>query len=123
MTGPPEPVGPADALRARVPAVLDVYAHTRATVLEGGIVDRGLKELCARFMAGDEQATARDDREQAALDWATAIGWNSDLADDDLWQRLHEHFSEPELVELGYSIAFTLGQQHWLRTLGVDPLA
>jgi alkylhydroperoxidase family enzyme len=123
MTRPPGPVGPADAVRARVPAVLDVYAETRATVLEGGIVDRGLKELCARFLAGDEAAEAKDDREQAALDWATAVGWNSDLADDALWQRLHTHFSEPELVELGYAIAFTLGQQHWLRTLGVDPLA
>jgi hypothetical protein len=28
-------------------------------------------------------------------------------------------FSEPELVELGYSIAITLGQQHWLATHGV----
>ena len=121
--GPPEAVGPADAVRARVPAVLDVYAETRATVLEGGIVDRGLKELCVRFLAGDEAAEARDDRERAALDWATAVGWNSDLADDALWGRLHEHFSEPELVELGYVIAFALGQQHWLRTLGVDPLA
>ncbi len=123
MTRPPAPVGPADAIRARVPAVLDVYAETRATVLEGGIVDRGLKELCARFLAGDEEAAARDEREQAALDWAEAIGWNSDLADAGLWERLHAHFSEPELVELGYAIAFTLGQQHWLRTLGVDPLA
>jgi alkylhydroperoxidase family enzyme len=119
----PRPVGPADAIRARVPAVLDEYAATRANVLEGGIVDAELKRLCARFVAEDEDAVARDEREQAALDWAAAIGWNSDLADEDLWQRLHEHFSEPELVELGYAIAFTLGQQHWLRTLGVDPLA
>jgi alkylhydroperoxidase family enzyme len=119
----PRPVGPADAIRARVPAVLDEYASTRASVLEGGIVDPELKRLCARFVAEDEDAVARDEREQAALDWAAAIGWNSDLADEDLWQRLHAHFSEPELVELGYAIAFTLGQQHWLRTLGVDPLA
>ena len=112
-----------DEIRARVPAVLDVYAQTRATVLEGGIVDRALKDLCARHLAGDESVAVRDDREQAALDWADAIAWNSDLADDALWQRLHAHFSEPELVELGYAIAFTLGQQHWLRTLGVDPLA
>jgi hypothetical protein len=112
-----------DEIRGRVPHVLDVYAETRATVLEGGIVDRGLKELCARALAGDEHAAARDEREQAALDWVDAIAWNADLADDDLWKRLHAHFTEPELVELGYAIAFTLGQQHWLRTLGVDPLA
>jgi hypothetical protein len=129
-TGPPGPVGPADAIRARVPTVLDVYAETRATVLDGGIVDPALKALCARFLAEDDDVVAHaedperyDERERAALAWAYAIGWNSDLADDALWQRLREHFSEPELVELGYAIAFTLGQQHWLRTLGVDPLA
>ena len=112
-----------DEIRGRVPHVLDVYTETRATVLEGGLVERELKELCARFTAGDEDVTPRDERERAALDWAEAIGWNSDLADAALWERLHAHFSEPELVELGYAIAFTLGQQHWLRTLGVDPLA
>ena len=69
-----DPVGPADAVRARVPA---------------------------------------------ALAWTHAIAWNSDLADAALWERLHACFSEPELVELGYAIAFALGQQHWLGTLGL----
>jgi hypothetical protein len=36
-----------------------------------------------------------------------------------LWDRLHACFTEPELVELGYAIAFMLGQQHWLATLGL----
>ena len=106
-----------DEVRARVPTVLDVYAETRATVLEGGIVDRELKDLCARFLAGDEAAEARDERERAALDWAYAIAWDADTADDALWARLHAHFTDPELVELGYAIAYMLGQQHWIRTL------
>ena len=58
-----------------------------------------------------------DERERAALRWARAVAWDSDAADAELWQALHAHFSEPELVELGYFIAFTLGQQHWLGTL------
>jgi hypothetical protein len=45
--------------------------------------------------------------------------WDADLADDELWARLHEHFSEPELVELGFFIAVTLGQQRWIKTLGI----
>ena len=129
-SGPPQPVGPADAMRARVPTVLDVYAETRATVLEAGIVEPELKALCGRFLAEDDDVVAHaadparyGERERAALAWTEAIAWNSDLADDALWQRLHAHFTEPELVELGYAIAFMLGQQHWLRTLGVDPLA
>jgi alkylhydroperoxidase family enzyme len=111
-----------DAIRARAPHVLEVYRETRETVLESGIVERELKELCARYLAGDEYVVDRaDDRQRAALAWAEAIAWDSERADDALWRRLHEHFTEPELVELGYAIAITLGQQHWLQTLA--PLA
>ena len=40
-------------------------------------------------------------------------------ADDALWAKLHEHFTVPELVELGFFIALTLGQQRWIKTLGI----
>jgi len=33
---------------------------------------------------------------------------------------LHKHFSEPELVEIGYFVAITMGQQRWLRTLNIE---
>ena len=121
-------VSAADAVRARVPAVLAAYAETRATVLRAGLVDQGLKDLCARYLAEDEDVVAHaddparfDERERAALAWAHAVAWNADDADDALWERLHAHFTEPELVELGYAIAFELGQQHWLGTLGLPP--
>ena len=39
---------------------------------------------------------------------------------DAVWARLHAHFSEPELVEIGYFIALTMGQQRWLRTLNIE---
>jgi alkylhydroperoxidase family enzyme len=119
-----EAVAGTDAIRARVPAALDCYAETRATVLEGGIVERSLKELCARYLADDPEAAAFESfhgRERAALEWTHAIAYDSDKADDELWGRLHEQFSEPELVELGYYVALVLGQTHWLRTLGVVP--
>ena len=45
--------------------------------------------------------------------------WDADLADDALWESLHRYFSEPELVELGFFIAITLGQQRWIKTLGI----
>jgi hypothetical protein len=115
-----------DIIRGRAPHVLDVYQETRVTVLESGIVERELKELCARYLAQDEQVVAHasdaecyDERQRAALAWTHAIAWDANRADDALWQRLHFAFTEPELVELGYSIAITLGQQHWLATYGV----
>lgn len=115
-----------DVIRRRAQHVFDAYAETRETVLESGIVERGLKELCAAYLAGDGEVTAHaadpqryDERQRGALAWADAIAWDSDRADDALWRDLHRAFSEPELVELGYSIAIMLGQQHWLATLGV----
>ena len=36
------------------------------------------------------------------------------------WDRLHAHFTEAELVELGCFIALTFGQQSWIRLLGID---
>ena len=116
--------GTADEIRARVPGVAETYTYIRDNVLLSGVVDRPLKELCFRFLAEDPDVMdlARfEGRERAALDWTLAIAWDSDKADDELWERLHAHFSEAELVDLGCAIGFELGQQHWVRTLGVKP--
>ncbi|HEY1503939.1 MAG TPA: hypothetical protein VGF92_06550, partial [Stellaceae bacterium] len=37
-----------------------------------------------------------------------------------LWARLKRHFTEPQIVELGYFVAITMGQQRWLRTLNIE---
>ncbi len=60
-----------------------------------------------------------DAREKAALMWTRAIVWDSDLADDGMWDDLYAHFGEEELVELGYFIGITLGQQRWIKTLAI----
>lgn len=57
-------------------------------------------------------------RERAALTYASAIVWNAEIAGDALWAELHRHFTVPELVELGFFVALTLGQQRWIKTLG-----
>ena len=116
--------GTADEIRARVPPVLEAWEFMRDRVLRGGIVDPELKRLCFRYLA-EEPETMDFDRfdghERAALEWAYAIVWDSDAATDELWERLHAHFSEPELVELGCAIGFELGYQHWRRTIGLPP--
>ena len=122
-----DPVGRADAIRARVPEVLRMYSETRRNVLAGGVLDPEIKELCARYLAEDPElvdfdgSDAFDDRQRAALAWAQAIAWDPGVADDALWERLHAQFTEPELVELGYCMAIVHGQLHWLRTLGLRP--
>jgi alkylhydroperoxidase family enzyme len=111
----------AGAPRALHPGVATTYAYIRANVLERGVVDQSLKELCFRYLAEDPEVMdveRFEGRERAALEWAHAIVWDADKADDALWERLHEQFSEEELVDLGCAIGFQLGQQHFLRTLG-----
>ena len=59
------------------------------------------------------------EREKVALTYTSAIVWNSEIADDALWVKLHQNFTVAELVELGFFIALTLGQQRWIKTLGI----
>jgi alkylhydroperoxidase family enzyme len=66
-----------------------------------------------------EDSDRFDDRQKAALRYTSAILWDSSIADDELWAQLHTHFTEPELVELGFFIALTSGQQRWIKTLGI----
>ena len=118
--------GTPDEIRARVPAVLEAWEFMRDNVLHDGLVEPELKRLCFRFLAGDEETmdfSRFPERERLALRWARAIAWDADLADDELWEALRAEFSEPELVELGCSIGFALGQQHFERTLGFAPHA
>jgi alkylhydroperoxidase family enzyme len=56
-------------------------------------------------------------RERIALRYCDAIMDNPLYADDELWALLHEEFTEPELVELGFFIGKTVGGQRWLITL------
>ena len=103
--------------------VAETYAFVRDNVLRGGVVDEELKELCFRYVADVPEATDLErwnGRERAALEWTHAIVWDSDRADDELWARLHEHFSEEELVELGCAVGFFLGQRNFMQTLGHD---
>jgi hypothetical protein len=112
----------ADEIRALVPDALESWRYIRENVLERGVVDQRIKELCFRYLANDPAVidfAQFDERERAALEWADAIAYDSDRAGDELWARLHRSFSEAELVDLGCAIGFELGQQHWRRTVGL----
>lgn len=80
---------------------------------------QGLREEDYTDLLKFEDSDRYTEREKTALRYTSAIIWNADLADDELWAQLHEHFTEPELVELGFFIALTSGQQRWIKTLGI----
>jgi hypothetical protein len=106
---------------ARLPELLRCHAERREAVLESGILERPLMELCARYVAGDEDAEGTTERERAALAWTHASLWSPEAADDELWGRLHAAFTEPELVQLFYFLQWEIGNRAWLATLGLPP--
>ena len=80
----------------------------------GGIPEAKYARLL-HFQDSDEFS----DREKAALTYTSAIVWDAAIADDALWEQLHRHFTDAELVELGFFIGLTLGQQRWIKTLDI----
>lgn len=66
-----------------------------------------------------ETSSLFTDRERVALRYTDAICWDPASADDELWAQLHEHFSDPELVELGSFVGYIAGGQRWVKTLNI----
>ena len=54
-----------------------------------------------------------------ALRYTDAITWNPLLADDAMWEDLHRHFTDPELVEIGSFVGYIAGGQRWIHTLAI----
>jgi alkylhydroperoxidase family enzyme len=145
--GTPRPES--SAVRAHSPAAFWAFADSWQAQFHSGAVDHAIKDLCRVYISRtvkcefcgnqrSEKATTAglqeqqydqllnfetsdlyDARQKAALAYAEAIAWGSQGLDS-LWERLHTHFSEQELVELGCFIALTFGQQSWIRLLGID---
>ncbi len=145
--GTPRPES--SAIRAHVPAAFWFFANSWNDLFRNGVLDHAIKELCRVYISRSvkceycgnqrsekgrsegliegqydellnfESSDRFDDRQKAALAYAEAIAWRMET-DDAFWDRLHSHFSEPELVELGCMIGLTLGQQSWLRLLNIE---
>jgi alkylhydroperoxidase family enzyme len=145
--GTPRPES--SAVRAHVPAAFWAFAHSWRDIFHTGVCDHVLKELCRLYVSRSvkcefcgnqrsiqaftgklEEAQADDlinfeksvkytDRQKSALAYAEAITWRLDT-DDAFWARMHRHFTEPELVEMGCFVALTMGQQSWLRLLNIE---
>ena len=80
---------------------------------------QGLAEANYDELLNFETSENFTEREKVALTYTSAIIWNADIADAALWEKLHRHFTNAELVELGFFIALTFGQQRWIKTLGI----
>ena len=143
------PRAESQAIRAKVPSVFWSFQNTWDTVFINGITDHKIKELCRVYISQSvncnycgnqrsskalkdglvekkfsellnfEKSVSFDKKTKAALSLAEAITW--DLPTEDaFWERLYKFYSEEEIVELGYFIGFTMGQQRFNRTLNID---
>jgi hypothetical protein len=45
--------------------------------------------------------------------------WNPSGVDDALMSRMRSHFTDEQIVELGYFVSLTFGQQRWIKTLDI----
>jgi alkylhydroperoxidase family enzyme len=145
--GTPRPES--SAVRAHVPGAFWAFANSWRDIFHDGVCEHAIKELCRLYVSrgvtcefcgnqrstkafsGDlneaqtddlvnfEKSTKYTEREKAALAYAEAITWRLDT-DDKFWKRMNQHFTDPELVELGCFIALTMGQQSWLRLLNIE---
>ena len=141
--GTPRPES--SAVRAHSPEVFKTFTAYWDATFRHGVLDHSIKELARLYITkttncqfcGNQRSTSAglpeyaadellnfessesyDERQKAALAYAQAIAWGEqDL--DGLWARLHAHFTEPELVELGCFVALTFGQQSWIRLLEI----
>ncbi len=136
------------AIRANVPAVFWSFANAWRDTFVNGVCDHAIKELCRLYVSKSvdcaycgnqrstkafgpmlmeedvkdllnfEKSTRYDERQKAALNFAQAITWGTDL-EDVQWEVLYKHFTQPQLVELGFFIGLTMGQQRFNRLLGL----
>jgi alkylhydroperoxidase family enzyme len=110
------PAPESQAVRAHVPEVLRAYSRAWERTYRHGVCDQEIKELCRCAVVRDA-VEPRDERERAAVDYALAIAQDPAAADDALWARLHDHFSDAELVELGWFVGLMVGQHCWLQSI------
>ena len=143
--GTPRPES--QAIRAHVPAVLRTLSESWQVAFREGVMDHSIKELCRLYVSKTvecnycgsqrshkaaavseadvddllefESSDRYDERQKAALAYASALAWAPHEANDEVWARLREHFSDDEIMELGYFVGLTFGQQRWIKTLGI----
>ena len=137
------------AIRANVPAVFWAFTNAWNTTFVDGVCDHAIKELCRLYVSqavncnycgnqrsvkAQEQGLLEDDikdlldfdksvrftaRQKAALRLAEAITWGLESTDE-LWQGLYHHFETDQIVELGFFIGLTMGQQRWNRLINMQ---
>ena len=136
------------AIRANVSAVFWAFTHAWNDTFVNGVCDHATKELCRLYVSqavncnycgnqrsvkaqaqglleGDvrdllefDKSTRFTPPQKAALRLAEAITWGLESTDE-LWKGLYDNFAIGPIVELGFFIGLTMGQQRWNRLINM----
>lgn len=147
LEGTPRPES--QAVRAHNPNAIRAFSQAWDLLFRNGVLEHKLKELCRVYVSKSvncqycglqrsiqakqegltegkyddllnfERSDKFTEREKVALKYTQAIVWDASIADDELWEKLYQHFTIPQIVELGSFVALTLGQQRWINTLDI----
>jgi alkylhydroperoxidase family enzyme len=82
--------------------------------MEKGLTEEKISEL-------DAQTNHFTAREALALEYAEMLAVNHHSIDDELFERLHTQFTDPEILELGMMIGQYIGFGRLLKVLDLEP--
>jgi alkylhydroperoxidase family enzyme len=88
-----------------------VYASAR---------QQGVTDELITAVRNDPQGVLFDDREKAAFRLADVLAGDHRKASDELYDDLRQHFSEREIITLGWRISMFVGYGRFLATLGLE---
>ena len=69
----------------------------------------------------DEETNTFTDRERVALEYADKLALDHHNIDDAFFDRLHKHFSDEQIIELGMMIGQFIGFGRRLAVLDLEP--
>jgi alkylhydroperoxidase family enzyme len=81
---------------------------------------QGLTEELIAEVSKFEASTLLTPREKAAIRYADVLAGDHQSASDKLFDQLREHFTEAEIVDLGWRIVTFVGYGRFIHTLGLE---
>ena len=82
--------------------------------------EQGVTDELIAALRQDPQGPLFDDREKAAFRLVDVLAGDHHKASDELYDDLRQHFTEREIITLGWRISMFVGYGRFLATLGMD---
>jgi hypothetical protein len=89
-----------------------------ASAKRNGLTEERIDEGVDNFRESD----AFSEAERIALEYSYRMQYTPDEIDDAFYVRLREHYTVPQIVELGVFIGFNIGYHTFFRTLDFYPM-